>query len=117
MQLYNHKQKFKIRHFFADDQVIPANSEGKLHYSAYNLQETAKDFNMEITIVKTKIMTFQEKCLIYSKILFTTKLWTTLSDLNIFVIYYIMYENEKDICEKILNLQQKNRNNNTSFQT
>jgi hypothetical protein len=39
---------------FTDDQVILANSEYKLQYSVNNLQNTANEFYMGISTVKTK---------------------------------------------------------------
>jgi hypothetical protein len=53
---------------FADYWVILTNSEDELQHFVYNSQNIAKDFNMEISTEKTKIMAFQGKYPIHSKI-------------------------------------------------
>jgi hypothetical protein len=45
--------------FFAYGQVILADSEDEFQYSVCNLQNKAKDCNMEISAVKTKIIASQ----------------------------------------------------------
>jgi hypothetical protein len=52
----------------AEDQVISANSEDELQCSMYNLKSTAKDLKMKLSTGKTKIMAFQGKYPICSKI-------------------------------------------------
>jgi hypothetical protein len=41
--------------------LVLVNSEDKLQCSVFNLWNKAKDFNMNISIAKTKIMAFQGK--------------------------------------------------------
>jgi hypothetical protein len=54
--------------FFADDQVIIQDSEGKLQKSVSMLNQMNKDYNFKISTDKTKIMAFKGKHLVRSKI-------------------------------------------------
>jgi hypothetical protein len=51
-----------------NDHIILANSEDKLQCSIYNLQNATKYFYIEISTKKTKIISFQGKYSIHSKI-------------------------------------------------
>ena len=53
---------------FADDQVIKQDSEDKLQKSVYILNQMSKDYNLKMSTDKTKIMAFQGKHLVRSKI-------------------------------------------------
>jgi len=53
---------------FAGDQVIIQDSEDKLQKSVYMLNQMSKDYNLEISTDKTKIMAFRGKHLVRSKI-------------------------------------------------
>ena len=53
---------------FADDQVIIQDSEDKLHKYVYILNQISKDYNLKISMDKTKIMAFKGKHLVRSKI-------------------------------------------------
>jgi len=46
---------------FADDQVIIQDSEEKLQKSVYILNQMNKDYNLKISMDKTKIMAFKGK--------------------------------------------------------
>jgi hypothetical protein len=59
-----------------------------------------KDFNMEITTEKTKIMADEVKYPIHSKIFIYNKI-TELVNCFKYRGYYVTYENEKDIAEKL----------------
>lgn len=52
----------------ADDRLVLANTKDELQRSVYKLENTAKDFNMEVSNIETKIMAFQGKGLIFSDI-------------------------------------------------
>jgi len=54
--------------FFADDQVIIQDSEDKLQKSVYILNQKSKDYNLKISMDKTKIMAFKGKYSVRSKI-------------------------------------------------
>lgn len=58
---------------FADDRVILADSEYELQLSVYNLQNIAKEFNMEISAEETRIMPFQGKYPVRCKIYIYSK--------------------------------------------
>jgi hypothetical protein len=64
----NINKNLQLELFFADDQVILAKSEDELQRSVCDLQNRTKDFNVEIYTVKTKVMVFQAKVPIRSKI-------------------------------------------------
>jgi hypothetical protein len=64
---------------FADDQVLIASSEDELQRAIYNLQNTVSDFDMSISIEKTKIMAFSGKDPVKSKICINNK---TLEQVN-----------------------------------
>jgi hypothetical protein len=53
---------------FTDDQVIIQDSEDKLQKSVYILNQLSKDYNLKISIDKTKLMAFKRKHLVHSKI-------------------------------------------------
>ena len=53
---------------FADDQVIIANSEDKLQYATYKLNEIAYNYELEISITKTKVLAFKGDVTIRAKI-------------------------------------------------
>ena len=53
---------------FADDLVIIQDSEDKLQKSVYILNQMSKDYNLKISMDKTKIMAFKGKHLVRSKI-------------------------------------------------
>jgi hypothetical protein len=53
---------------FADDQVVIQDSEDKLQKSVYILNQMSKDYNLNISTDKTKIMAFKVKHLVRSKI-------------------------------------------------
>ena len=53
---------------FADDQLIIQDSEDKLQKSVYILNQMSKDYNLKISMDKTKIMAFKGKHLVRSKI-------------------------------------------------
>jgi len=53
---------------FADDQVIIQDPEDKLQKSVCLLNQMSKDYNLKISMVKTKIMAFKGKHLVRSKI-------------------------------------------------
>jgi len=53
---------------FADDRVIIQDSEDKLQKSVYILNQMRKDYNLKISMDKTKIMAFKGKHLARSKI-------------------------------------------------
>jgi hypothetical protein len=53
---------------FADDQVLIASSEDELQRAIYNLQKKVSDFDMSISIEKTKITAFSGKDPVRSKI-------------------------------------------------
>jgi hypothetical protein len=58
---------------------------------------------VEISTEKTEIMAFQGIYPIYSKVILYNKIIEQVSCLK-FLGYYVTYENEKDIAEKITNL-------------
>jgi hypothetical protein len=53
---------------FAEDQVLIASSEDELQQAKYNLQKTVSDFDVSISVEKTKIMAFSGKDPVRSKI-------------------------------------------------
>jgi len=53
---------------FADDQVIIHDSKDKLQKSVYTLNQKSKDYNLKISMAKTKIMAYKGKHLVHSKI-------------------------------------------------
>jgi hypothetical protein len=55
---------------YADDKVLLTDTENDLQCSVCNLHLVAKEFNTEISTTKTKIMTFQGKEDVRSKICF-----------------------------------------------
>jgi hypothetical protein len=85
---------------FADDQVLSAPSEDELQQAIYNLQKTVSDFDMSISIEKTKIMAFSGKDPVRSKICISNK---TLEQVNTFNYLgcTLCYEDEKDMPAKI----------------
>jgi hypothetical protein len=58
----------------ADDQVILVGSYDELQRSVYNLQNTAKDFKMEISTEKTNINTLRENTPFAAKFAYTISL-------------------------------------------
>jgi hypothetical protein len=66
---------------FEDDQVLIASSEDELQRAIYNIQKTVSDFDMSISIEKTKIMEFSGKDPVRSKIRVNNK---TLEQVNTF---------------------------------
>jgi hypothetical protein len=86
---------------FADDQVLIASSEDKLQWAIYNLQKTVSDFDVPISIEKTKIMALSGKDPARSKICVNNK---TLEQVNTFNYLgcILSYEGEKDMPSKIL---------------
>jgi hypothetical protein len=93
---------------FADDQVILADSEDEFHCSLYNLQYTAKGFNMEISTEKAKIVLFKENIPLTAIFVYTLKLLNK----SLFKYhggggggYYVTNENEneKDVAVNITN--------------
>jgi hypothetical protein len=85
---------------FADDQVLIVSSEDKLQRARYNLQKTVSDFDMSISIEKTKIMAFSGKDPVRSKICTNVK---TLQQVNTFnyLGFTLSYEGETDMSSKI----------------
>ena len=53
---------------FTDDQVIIQDSEDKLQKSVYILNQMSKDYNLKISMDKTKVMAFKGKHSVRSKI-------------------------------------------------
>ena len=54
------KRKFYLSTLlFADDQVLIQDSEEKLQKSVYTLNQMSKDYNLKISVGKTKIMSFK----------------------------------------------------------
>jgi hypothetical protein len=70
-----------------------ADSEDVLQCSVYNLQNIAKDLNMEISTENTKLMAFQGNYHICAKSVYTIKLLNKSAVLNILDI--MSYENGK----------------------
>jgi hypothetical protein len=66
MLVYCLKGTFAL--LFADDQVVIQDSEDRLQKSVYILNEMSKDSNLRISTDKTKIMAFEGKHLVRSKI-------------------------------------------------
>jgi len=52
----------------ADDQVIIQDSEDKLQKSVYILNQMSTEYNLKISMDRTKIMAFKGKHLVHSKI-------------------------------------------------
>jgi hypothetical protein len=100
MQHNNHRNVDLDTLLFADNQIIQANSEDELQHPLHNLQNTAKEFNKEIATIKTKIMAFQGKDPIHSKICIYDKV-TEQGNCFKYLGYYsnTTNENEKDISE------------------
>jgi hypothetical protein len=85
---------------FADDQVLIASSKDKLHREKYNLQKTISDFDMSISIEKTKIMAFSGKDPVRGKICINYKTLEQISTFN-YLGCTLSYEGEKDMPSKI----------------
>jgi hypothetical protein len=68
----------------------------------YNLQNVAKDCNMEISTEKTKIMAFQGKYPIQSKIYIYNKIMEQVNYFK-YTRYYMVCENEKDVAGRFKN--------------
>jgi hypothetical protein len=85
---------------FADEQVLIATSEDELQQAIYNLQKTVSDFDMSMSIEKTKIMAFSGKDPVRSKICINNQ---TLEQVNTFNYLgcILSYEGEKDMPSKI----------------
>jgi hypothetical protein len=58
---------------FADDVLIIQENKDTLHKSLCELQELSNNYNFNISTTKTKVMAFQGKYLIRSKIILNNK--------------------------------------------
>jgi hypothetical protein len=67
---------------FADYQVLIVSSEDELQWAIYSLEKTVSDFDMSVSIEKTKIMAFSGKDPVRSKICINNK---TLEQVNTFI--------------------------------
>lgn len=87
---------------YADDQVLFGNNEDELQYSIYHLHLIARNYNLEISTSKTKIMAFQGKLPVRSKICIENVI---LEQVNTFKYlgYTLTYLDERDISNKIQN--------------
>ena len=85
---------------YADDQVLLANTEDELQYSVHHLNVIAQNFNMEISTVKTKVMAFQGKMPIRSKICIGNSILEQVSSFK-YLGYHLTYQAKQDIPQKI----------------
>lgn len=89
---------------FADDQVIFSNSEDNLQRALYNLNIIAKEFNLNISLKKTKVMGFKGKTPIRLKIILNDE---PVEQVNHFEYLgcTLSYDNINDFDKKILKFQ------------
>jgi hypothetical protein len=85
---------------FTDDQVFIASSEDELQRTIYNLQKTVLDFDMSISIQKTKIMAFSGKYPVRTKICINNKMLEKVNTFN-YLGCTLSYEGEKNMPSKI----------------
>jgi len=84
---------------FADDQVITQDSEDKLQKSVYILNQMSKDYNLKISMDKTKIMAFKGKHLVCSEIEIDRSLLEQVKQFN-YLGYELSLDGEPDFDKK-----------------
>ncbi|KAJ4434368.1 hypothetical protein ANN_22927 [Periplaneta americana] len=90
---------------YADDQVIISNSEDNLQRGLYTLNEILKDFGMEISAQKSKVMAFLGQDPVRSKIIHNNQCLEQVQNFN-YLGCEISYQNEKDVNKKITKFTQ-----------
>jgi hypothetical protein len=85
---------------FTEDQVLIASSEDELQRAIYNLQKMVSDFDISISIEKTKIMAFSGKDPVRNKICINNKMLEQVNTFN-YLGCTLSYECEKDMPSKI----------------
>lgn len=90
---------------YADDQVIISNSEDNLQRGLYTLNKILKDFGMEISAQKSKVMAFLGQDPVRSKIIHNNQCLEQVQNFN-YLGCEISYQNEKDVNKKITKFTQ-----------
>lgn len=90
---------------YADDQIILANSEDNLQRAIYALFQVAKHYNLEISINKTKVMAFEGKNHIRSKIVINNNSIEQVNAFN-YLGCCLSYVNSRDVDTKLAKFQQ-----------
>jgi hypothetical protein len=105
------KDKFCINNIeintllFADDQVILANSEDNLQRAIHRLNVMSKDYNMRISVDKTKLLALRGKDPIRIKIVINERILDQVLNFNC-LGYNMGLNREKDINVKLQRFQQ-----------
>ncbi|NSM56166.1 RNA-directed DNA polymerase [Wolbachia endosymbiont of Atemnus politus] len=87
---------------FADDQIIIGNSETELQRSIFKLTNIIKDYGMEISIEKTKVMAFLGNDPVRSKIVINNRIVEQVNKFK-YLGCTLSYEDEIDIEIKLMN--------------
>jgi hypothetical protein len=69
---------------FADDQVIFAQSENELQMATQLLNKTTLNYNLEISVNKTKVMAFEGKYPVRYKIMINNKIIEQVKSFKLF---------------------------------
>lgn len=85
---------------FADDQVILSTSEEELQRATYKLQQIFRNYNLEISTQKSKVMAFEGKYPIRSKIVLANEIIEQVNGFK-YLGCWISYEQERDIEYKL----------------
>jgi hypothetical protein len=94
-----------IPFFFADDQVILANSEGNLQRAIHRLNVICKDYNMRISIDKTKVLALRGKDPVRIRIVINERILDQVLNFN-YLGYNMGLNREMDINVKLQRFQQ-----------
>lgn len=98
------KSKFLNILLFADDLVIIQNSEAALQRSIFKLNETCEQYNMKISLIKTKVMAFIGKEPIRTKIIINNRCIEQVSHFN-YLGSDVGYDKDYDVDNKICKFQ------------
>jgi hypothetical protein len=90
---------------FADDMLIIQENEDTLQKSMYELQKLSNNYNFNISTTKTKVMAFQGKYPIRSKIILNNKsIIEQVSNLN-YLGCNVTYKYDEDLNDKLSKFQ------------
>lgn len=89
---------------YADDVIIIQNAENKLQRSIHKLNDTCKEYNMRISIAKTKVMAFRGLEPIRTKIAIENKCIEQINKFN-YLGNSISYDKECDVDNKLQKFQ------------